>query len=41
MENEAARKEYVLRDTGKVFTGTTDRITGKPWAFAQVSSYSQ
>ncbi|PVD21176.1 hypothetical protein C0Q70_19343 [Pomacea canaliculata] len=35
MENEAARKEYVLRDTGKVFTGTTDRITGKPWAFAQ------
>ncbi|XP_059167836.1 annulin-like [Physella acuta] len=35
MKDEKLLEEYVLNDTGKIYTGTKNTITGKPWHFAQ------
>ncbi|XP_069051328.1 protein-glutamine gamma-glutamyltransferase 4 [Lepisosteus oculatus] len=35
LPEEDARQEYVLKDTGYIYTGSVNDITGKPWNFGQ------
>jgi len=35
MENDEQRYEYVINDTGKVYTGGYRNIRGRPWVFGQ------
>ncbi|XP_052824061.1 hemocyte protein-glutamine gamma-glutamyltransferase [Octopus bimaculoides] len=35
MSNEDERKEYVMRETGKIYVGTSNQIYGKTWNFGQ------
>ncbi|XP_069716088.1 protein-glutamine gamma-glutamyltransferase 4 [Phaenicophaeus curvirostris] len=35
LADEAQRKEYVLNDTGYIYTGSAHSIYGKPWNFGQ------
>lgn len=37
LDNEEARREYVLNENGKVFVGTHNRPKGRRWVFAQFS----
>ena len=37
MPNEKDLKEYVLNETGKIYSGTSRKISPKPWNFGQVS----
>ncbi|KAF6022093.1 F13A1 [Bugula neritina] len=40
MKDETWRKEYVLNDTGKIYTGNYKQIYGRPWNFGQFESIS-
>lgn len=40
MENEEERHEYVLNETGKIWTGTFKKPTGKHWIFGQFDEIS-
>ncbi|XP_066547088.1 protein-glutamine gamma-glutamyltransferase 4 isoform X2 [Amia ocellicauda] len=35
LPDEEARKEYVINDTGYIYVGSANDITGKPWNFGQ------
>ncbi|XP_059179199.1 hemocyte protein-glutamine gamma-glutamyltransferase-like [Physella acuta] len=35
MKDTTLLKEYVMNDVGKIYSGTKNSITGKPWNFAQ------
>ncbi|CAI9723145.1 hemocyte protein-glutamine gamma-glutamyltransferase-like isoform X1 [Octopus vulgaris] len=37
MADEAERKEYVMRESGKIYVGTSHQIFGKTWNFRQFS----
>lgn len=37
MHDEEQLKEYVLNDTGKIYSGTMQKITAKPWVYGQFS----
>lgn len=40
MENEEERNEYVMNETGKIWTGTFKKPTGKHWIFGQFDEIS-
>ena len=35
MSDEAAREEYVLNDTGRIYVGSINNVMGRPWIFGQ------
>jgi hypothetical protein len=37
MYEEKLLKEYILNETGKIYSGSYKKISPKPWVFGQVS----
>ena len=35
MPDPAARQEYLLEDTGKIYAGSHSAVRGRPWSFGQ------
>ena len=34
-------EEYIMNETGKIYSGSYKKISPKPWNFGQVSSYKK
>lgn len=39
MEDPKQREEYVLNEKGRIWVGTINNNTGRPWNFAQVRNF--